>query len=243
MKKNNHSKLLLKNDSTYKDLIKIMKICLFFLFVFSFQLTATNTQAQDAIIEISNTTLSLDQFIREVEMQTNYLVVYSNSEIDTSLKINLVNKSDKVSKYLDRMLDSTDIDYDFDNNYIVLTKKENSISDTKSIETKNVQQRINITGKVVDENGEPVIGATIVLQDNTSIGTVTDIDGNFDLRNIPAESFLEFSYLGMKTQIVPVNGRAIINVELTPDFELLDELVVVGYGQQEKSVLLVLLVV
>lgn len=234
MKKNNHSKLLLKNDSTYKDLIKIMKICLFFLFVFSFQLTATNTQAQDAIIEISNTTLSLDQFIREVEMQTNYLVVYSNSEIDTSLKINLVNKSDKVSKYLDRMLDSTDIDYDFDNNYIVLTKKENSISDTKSIETKNVQQVINITGKVVDENGEPVIGATIVLQDNTSIGTVTDIDGNFDLRNIPAESFLEFSYLGMKTQIVPVNGRAIINVELTPDFELLDELVVVGYGQQRK---------
>ena len=57
-------------------------------------------------------------------MQTNYLVVYSNSEIDTSLKINLVNKSDKVSKYLDRMLDSTDIDYDFDNNYIVLTKKK-----------------------------------------------------------------------------------------------------------------------
>jgi len=86
--------------SDFKNLFKIMKICLFLLFVFTFQMMATNTNAQDAIIELKTNTVTVSQLISEIEKQTDYLVVYSNREVDTSRKVNLKSKSNKVSEYL-----------------------------------------------------------------------------------------------------------------------------------------------
>jgi len=89
-----------------------------------------------------------------------------------------------------------------------------------------------VTGKVVDENGEPVIGASILVK-GTTIGTVTDIDGNFTL-TVPAEGkTLVISYVGMKTQEVPVSPN--VRVVMQTVTELLEEVVVVGYGTQRKE--------
>lgn len=96
-------------------------------------------------------------------------------------------------------------------------------------------QNITVTGTVRDANNEPVIGATIVEVGNTSHGTVSDIDGNYVLTNIPVNASLQFSYVGMQPQVVIVNGRTTINVLMASDSELLEELVVVGYGTQRKQ--------
>lgn len=96
-------------------------------------------------------------------------------------------------------------------------------------------QNITVRGTVTDANNEPVIGVTIVEQENSSHGTVTDVDGNYQLSNVPPNATLLFTYVGMKAQGIAVNGRTTINVVMESDTELLDELVVVGYGTQRKQ--------
>ncbi|MDD2515172.1 MAG: TonB-dependent receptor [Proteiniphilum sp.] len=94
-------------------------------------------------------------------------------------------------------------------------------------------QNISVNGIVSDTEGEPLIGVTVQVQ-GTSIGTVTDLDGRFALQNVARNAILEISYVGMKTEVMPVDGRTRIDVVLTDDTEVLDELVVVGYGEQRR---------
>lgn len=96
-------------------------------------------------------------------------------------------------------------------------------------------QTVNISGIITDETGMEVIGATIIVDKNASHGTVTDIDGKFVLNNVPINASLQISYVGMNTQVVAVNGRSIINITLTADSEMLEELVVTGYGGIQKA--------
>jgi len=96
-------------------------------------------------------------------------------------------------------------------------------------------QIITVRGKVIDKNEEPIIGATIVVEGNVSHGTVTDIDGNYVLANVPTNATLQITFVGMKRQTIPVDGRTIIDVIMDLDTELLDEIVVVGYGTQKKA--------
>lgn len=95
-------------------------------------------------------------------------------------------------------------------------------------------QNIDVTGTVVDETGEPLIGVTVMVQ-GTSNGTATDLDGNYSLKNVPSKGKLTFSYVGYSDQTENVGGRNVINVKMTEDSQSLEELVVVGYGQIKKS--------
>lgn len=95
-------------------------------------------------------------------------------------------------------------------------------------------QNIRVTGLVTDTKNEPLIGVTVrVLPDNQK-GTVTDVDGKFSLTNVPPDAKIEVSYVGMKSQVIGVNGRSSIDIVLHEDTELLDEVVVVAYGVQKK---------
>jgi len=91
-----------------------------------------------------------------------------------------------------------------------------------------------VTGKVVDGMGEPIIGASVVVQ-GASQGAVTDLDGLYELSGVPSNAKLVVSYIGYKSQTVDVSGRSSINFTLQEDNEMLDEVVVVGYGVQRKS--------
>lgn len=92
-----------------------------------------------------------------------------------------------------------------------------------------------ISGTVVDENGEPLIGATVQVKEEPGKGTVTDFEGNFSFGDISPTSTLVVSYIGYKTIEVPVNERSEIQITLESDSQTLDEVIVVGYGTQKKS--------
>ncbi|MDD2298729.1 MAG: carboxypeptidase-like regulatory domain-containing protein [Fermentimonas sp.] len=96
-------------------------------------------------------------------------------------------------------------------------------------------QTITVSGTVTDDTGYEVIGATIIVEGDASRGTVTDIDGKYTLTDVPADGSLQISYVGMRTQVVKVNGRTNIDVLLISDTELLDEVVVTGYGGVQKA--------
>ena len=78
-------------------------------------------------------------------------------------------------------------------------------------------QNITVKGTVTDDTGMTVIGATIIVESDASRGTVTDIDGNYELSNVASDANLVFSYVGFKSQIVSINGRSIINVVMSSD--------------------------
>lgn len=96
-------------------------------------------------------------------------------------------------------------------------------------------QQINVTGNVKDALGDYVIGASVLVK-GTTVGTITDIDGNFMINGVDKGAVLEISYIGYVTQSVTVNDETPINVVLKEDSETLEEVVVVGYGVQKKSV-------
>jgi len=223
---------LIKNK-TFKGIFRIMKICFILLFVFSFQLMALNTEAQEAVIELETNSMTVGQLIEEIEKQTDYLVVYSNREVDANRKVDVQRKSDKVSSYLDEAFAGTDIGYDFENNYIVLMKKTRRNASTVAEMIRSAQQQgKTITGKVVDVNGEPIIGANII-EVGTTNGTVTDIDGNFSLK-VADNATIRISYIGYLEQEINTAGKTSFNITLVEDTQALEEVVVVGYGTQKK---------
>ena len=91
-----------------------------------------------------------------------------------------------------------------------------------------------LSGKVVDQNGEPIVGASIMVVGNSTIGTVTDVDGNYSF-NVPVQASVTVSCIGYSSQTVSVAGRPVINFTLEEDTEFLEETVVIGYGVQKKS--------
>lgn len=99
-------------------------------------------------------------------------------------------------------------------------------------------QPIIVTGTIVDENKEPVIGATVTLKGNARIGAATDIDGKFSL-DVPdselKDGALVISYVGYETRHIPLKGRTIISTDLIPQANELNEVVVVGYGFHEEE--------
>ncbi|VFB14445.1 Outer membrane receptor proteins, mostly Fe transport [Bacteroides heparinolyticus] len=97
-----------------------------------------------------------------------------------------------------------------------------------------LQQAVTVTGVVTDKNGEPVIGAN-VLEKGTTNGVITDLNGHYTLKVKDPNAVLSISYIGYKAQEIPVGSRKQIDVVLTDDTELLDEVVVIGYGTQKKG--------
>lgn len=91
-----------------------------------------------------------------------------------------------------------------------------------------------LTGSVTDTSGSPLIGVSIVVQ-GTSNGVITDIDGKYSLTNVPQNATISYSYIGMLSQNVKVNGRSVINITLKEDSKQLEEVVVIGYGSAKSK--------
>ena len=95
-------------------------------------------------------------------------------------------------------------------------------------------QNATVKGKVTDSSGMPVIGATVMLSSNQTVGTQTDLNGNYSI-SVPSNASLVYSCVGYATQTVAVGGRSVIDIVLAEDTEFLEETVVIGYGVQKKS--------
>ena len=109
---------------------------------------------------------------------------------------------------------------------------ENAWGGVKSSNPQEVQQTRNVTGQVLDENGEPMIGVSVLVK-GTQVGAITDFDGNFKLNAPTGASELQLTYMGYKAQTVKItSGQMVVRME--PDNQLLDEVVVIGYGTMKK---------
>ncbi|MCH5228402.1 MAG: SusC/RagA family TonB-linked outer membrane protein [Muribaculaceae bacterium] len=95
-------------------------------------------------------------------------------------------------------------------------------------------QNLTVTGTVTDPSGEVLIGVSVSVKGDQTRGTATDVDGMYSLKEVPSKGALVFSYVGFQSQEVEVNGRSVVDVTMREDHELLDEVVVIGYGSLSK---------
>lgn len=204
---------------------KIMKITLTLAFVSIFSMFAGNIHSQNARITFTKNNATLESVLNEIENQTDYLFII-NSNIDTHQKVSVRADDTPVSKVLDELFHDTEVHYTMEGSHIVLSNKPQSAI---------LQQTRKITGRILDENGEPLIGVSVMLK-GTSNGTITNIDGDYTLSgDITDKSVLEVTYIGMKKQEITVGNRTRINITMTSDNEMLDEVIVMGYGTQRKG--------
>ena len=126
------------------------------------------------------------------------------------------------------------IKYSFDGKLIVLVKKtERPENETSGRQSSPSEGKSLISGTVCDAENMPLIGASITVK-GERIGTVTNIDGKFELE-VDDNAILQISYIGYKPMEIPVNRRGNLAIIMKEDSELLDEIVVVGYGKQKKE--------
>lgn len=208
-----------------KKAFRIMKITFLCMFVFASQLFAFKGEAQNTVVELQSENLSIEELFKEIENQTDYLIVYSTSEIKSNFDISLSKKKAKVSELLNEAFDGKGLKYELSDNYIVLSPLEKS--------GKAQQTGRTVSGIVIDQTGEAVIGANVVEKGTTN-GVITDMDGRFSLRISP-DAVLTISYIGYQHAEIKVGNQQSLSVTLREDTEVLEEVVVVGYGSQLKK--------
>lgn len=172
---------------------------------------------QNEKINLSLNNVTLKEALKIVENQTNYVFFYNEAEIDVNQKVNIRLSDENIEKTLNKLLPG--YTYQIDNRKIAILPRQQGV--VKSI-----------SGTVVDETGEPIIGANVVVKGTTN-GTITDTNGQFSLSASP-ENVLKISYIGYIDKEVRIGNQSVINIRLQEDTQKLDEVVVVGYGTQKK---------
>lgn len=216
-----------------QHLIRVMKITIVMAFVCVFSLYAADGHSQNALVTLSKSDCPLESILNEIEQQTDYLFVV-NSNVDIQQKVSVKAKSSPVFKVLQNVLAKTNVGYSVEGTHIILST---NIKTTPMVETtETIQQARVITGKVMDEAGEELIGASIKLK-GTTMGTITDINGNFSLSDsrLTDSSVLEISFIGARTEEVRIGTQKHLVITLGADNKVLDEVVIVGYGMQKKA--------
>lgn len=173
---------------------------------------------------------NLKTVLENISEQTGYSLAYSKEVVNLNDNVSIKVSDADLFQVLNQLLDSRNIGFDIRDKKIYISSKQQP----EESANQKPQQVMQVSGSVTDESGEPIIGANISVP-GTTIGTVTDFDGKYTL-SLPRGSRLRFSYIGYTGQEVLVSTQSVFNIQLKEDVETLDELIVVGYGVQKKSV-------
>lgn len=179
--------------------------------------------AQSISLEMKNVTIK--EVIAKLS-KDGYSFVYASEDLDTRKTVSIQAK--RLDEALAQLLKGQPLTYEIEDKNIIIRKRKS----TDSFE-QDIEQKKNITGKVTDSQGEPIIGANVLEIGNSSNGTITDVNGDFSL-SVPSNAKIRISYIGYSDQVFALNGRSSVVIQLQEDTELLDEVVVVGFGTQKK---------
>jgi TonB-linked SusC/RagA family outer membrane protein len=185
----------------------------------------------DVNIHIDKESATIEELLSIIEMRTEYVFAYDKADIHQKQQIMLEHRRHSVSELLMMLSQSQKISFRQINNNIFIKKLQKD-SDSK-IEV--YMQAQTVTGLVTSaEDGDGLPGVNVIVK-GTSQGTVTDLDGRYNLEVPGQEAILVFSSVGFVQEEVLVGNQAVIDLSLMPDLTQLDELVVIGYGTQKKS--------
>lgn len=203
---------------SFKSLL-LIGFCSFNLSAFS-HTNMLYAQSQSFTIEMTNTTVK--GVFDYIEANSEFVFLYDKNVINLNKQVNMNVKGRPIQDVLDEVLEGQDVVYEINDRQIALKKASTA---------RATQQTIRIKGVVNDATG-PVIGANVVVKGTTN-GVITGMDGDFTL-DVKSGDILQISYIGYKTQEIPVKNQREFNILLKEDSEVLEDVVVVGYGTQKK---------
>lgn len=199
------------------------------LLLFTFSLATPYASAQERTVTINSSDIALKDLLKEIEGQTNYTFIYSDTKIDVQQRVKLDVRGASVTQTLEVLLKPLKIGFRIEGRQIVLSPE--------TIASVQKPEKITVTGKVTDPMTRETIPGVNIMVKGTATGTVTDIDGNFRIEVVTPDPILIFSFVGYITQEIPVMGRTKLDVTLEQDVKRLDEVVVIGYGTESKRLL------
>ncbi len=223
--KKNHYELISGICNIWKSkILKKMRIVTLLILISITQTFALDAYAQNKRLNLNVKNETIVNILEKIEDQSEFYFMFDASKIDVTQRKSIDCENRTITSILDQLFENSGITYRISDRQIGLI----------STEFADAQQGVTVSGKVTDHSGSPLPGVTVVIK-KTAQGTITDTDGNYSLNNVLGDATLVFSFVGMKTQEIPVAGKTTINVTLAEESIGIEEVVAVGYGTMKKS--------
>lgn len=198
------------------------------ILISSLQVFAIDSYAQSKTISLKMNDVTIREVLYAVQNQSEFYFLYNSGLIDVDRKVDMIVEDEKIDELLFRLFDKEEIDYVIRDRYIILTPAgDKNLPDLK-------QQMHTVSGMVRDNGARPLPGVTVVVQ-GTVRGTTTGSDGRYTIDNVSENDTIVFSFLGMLSQTIAINGRSVIDITMEEESYSLDEVVAVGYGTLRRS--------
>ncbi len=204
----------------------VMRLTIFLTFIFLFKVSA-EVYSQQSKLTLKLDNVPLEQVFQAIHEQSGYDFFYKTDQIPSGKRVSVDYKNKQVGDILEEVLKGTNLGFYVLDQDIVITPG-------KYQKEQASQQVLKVTGKVIDVQGQPLPGVTVVIKGMTN-GTITDADGNYTIGNVPVNAVLTFSFVGMRSQDIEVGGKKVINIRLEEETIGLEEVVAIGYGTVKKS--------
>lgn len=200
---------------------------LLILFLWGTSIVSVAQEVKKNTVTINVKNESVEKVLKRINKETNLNFFYDPAILSKASSVTLNVKDMPLQKVLNMLSVQTGLNFQRINNTISVNWETNSKQPIQSPKEK-------ITGTIKDNNGDPVIGASIQVK-NTGIGTITDYNGQFSLNNVPENGILIISYIGYDTEEIPVNKKKNLQIVMKENTKQLEEIVVVAYGTAKKS--------
>jgi len=216
-----------------RKIVRTMKLILILLTACFIQVSAT-VYSQETKFTFDVKNQRIEDVLRQIEDQSKFRFFYQREQIDVERKVTFKVTEQTVDQVLGYLFKGRDVTFDVRHDNLILIKNQNEPYSNSEFWNQPPQEQNTVTGTVTDEQGEPLPGVAIIIK-GTTTGTVTNVDGEYSISDLPEGAVLQFSFVGMKTQEVEVAGRINIDVTMAIDVIGLDEVVAIGYGVTRKS--------
>lgn len=195
---------------------------------------SASSYSQRTKIDLRLQNSSLQEIIGSIEQNSEFIFIYNANVLNTEVKKSINVRGERIENVLKLLFEDADVYYRIDDRQILLYKKSDLKEGPMVMDTEAEQPNgKGLTGKVTDGKGEPIPGVTVMAK-GTTIGTITDANGNYSI-NVPLDAkTLTFSFVGLKAQEVPIGNKLKFNVSLEEETVGIEEVVAVGYGVQKK---------
>lgn len=209
--------------NTYKTFLTI-RLCLFFLACHVPQAFCSLTYAQSSEISLQLKNTSIENVLNQIENVSEFRFLYNKKMVDVDRFVDIAVRNENINAVLNTLFKDKDITYSINDRQIVLNKSK---------EVLQSQQSDRVTGVIRDENGDPIIGASVAIK-GTTLGTITDHEGQFSVQ-ASNKSTLIITYLGYTRMEIEVGSQKNLQMTMKEDTQALNEVVVVGYGSTVKK--------
>ncbi|MBV5313862.1 MAG: TonB-dependent receptor [Prolixibacteraceae bacterium] len=207
-----------------KKLMRIMRLTILLLFGCMLTVSA-NSYAQRTKLDINMTNITIRDLVSYVEENSDFVFLYRNEDFNLDKRVDISLKNATINQILDEALKGENVKYDVYERQIVIRRTGDLM---------NSQQKRDISGTVKDNSGLPIPGVTIVVK-GTSVGILSDMNGEFKI-SVPGDAnTLVFSFVGMKTQEVQISGTSVVKVVMEEETLGIEEVVAVGYGKNSRK--------